>query len=32
MIYEIRTLDNKCVTDRYEAWDKGIIEALKLIK
>lgn len=31
MIYEIRTLDNKCVTDRYEAWDKGIMEALKLI-
>lgn len=31
-IYEIKTLDNKCVTDRYEAWDKGIIMALKLIK
>lgn len=30
-LYEIRALDNKCVTDRYEAWDNGIIEALKLI-
>ena len=31
-LYEIRTLENKCVADRYEALDKGIIEALKLIK
>jgi hypothetical protein len=31
MIYEIRTLDNKCVPDRREAYNKGIKEALKLI-
>ena len=31
-LYEIRALDNKCVSNRYKAFDKGIIEALKLIK
>jgi len=30
-LYEIRTLDNKCVPNRYDAIDKGILEALKLI-
>jgi len=31
-LYEIKSLDNKCVPNRYEAYNKGIKEALKLIK
>ena len=30
-LYEIKALDNKAVPDRYQAFNKGIEEALKLL-